>query len=126
MTEEIIIDGCNVAGCENYTTIEDCDGIHDLCEQLDDYCSIKKDCYYKQLKRLEQENFALTQESQQKSQTICELEQENKQMKSALEEINITVKQLLQGVSSNCINNTPYLTALSLIENKIDEVLGND
>lgn len=43
--------------------------------------------------------------------------------RSALEEINITVKQLLQGVSSDCINNTPYLTALSLIENKINEVL---
>lgn len=56
MTEEIIIDGVDVAGCENYTTMEDCDGIHDLCEQLDDYCSIKKNCYYKQLKRLEQEN----------------------------------------------------------------------
>ena len=57
-------------------------------------------------------------------QTIGRLEQENKQMKSALEEISITVKQLLQGVSSNCINNTPYLTALSLIEDKINEVLG--
>ena len=34
------------------------------------------------IKRLEQEKFALTQESQQKSQTICELEQENKELKS--------------------------------------------
>ena len=33
MTKEIIIDGVNVAGCEHYTTMEDCDGIHDLCEQ---------------------------------------------------------------------------------------------
>lgn len=54
---------------------------------------------------------------------IDDLEYDNNAYRSALEEINITVKQLLQGVSSNCINNTPYLTALSLIENKINEVL---
>ena len=57
--KEIIIDGVDVSECEFYTTMEDCVGIHDLCEQLDDYCSIKKDCYYKQLKRLEQENAEL-------------------------------------------------------------------
>lgn len=56
MSEEIIIDGVNVTECEHYTTMEDCDGIHDLCEQIDDYCSIKKNCYYKQLQRLKQEN----------------------------------------------------------------------
>jgi len=40
------------------------------------------------LLRLEQENFALTQESQQKSQTICELEQENKELKDDYDEIS--------------------------------------
>ena len=50
-------------------------------------------------------------------------ETECNKYRSALEEINIIVKQLLQGVSSNCINNTPYLTALSLVEKEINEVL---
>lgn len=69
---------------------------------------------------LEQEN----RELKALNNKICEdCEKEFKVYWNALEEINITVKQLLKGVSSNCINNTPYLTALSLIENKINEVL---
>lgn len=76
MTEEIIINGINVAGCEFYFKDEkhSCNlsfiNQEELCN-----CDNINDCYYKQLKRLEQENFALTQESQQKSQTICELKQ---------------------------------------------------
>lgn len=110
MTEEIIIDGVDVAGCEHYTTMEDCDGIHDLCEQLDDYCSIKKNCYYKQLKqaentvnechkylaeledkieRLEQEN----QELKELNKKICEdWEKEIKAYWNALEEIREIAK----------------------------------
>lgn len=69
---------------------------------------------------LEQEN----RELKALNKKICEdCEKEFKVYWNALEEINITVKQLLKGVSSNCINNTPYLTALSLIENKINEIL---
>ena len=33
---------------------------------------------------MEQENFALTQESQQKSQTICDLKQENEKLKGMI------------------------------------------
>ena len=89
------------------------------------------------INRLEQENkelkekiTSLESEIRQKKMTIMmnndhylTVDKNNRSYRSALEEINITVKQLLQGVSSNCINNTPYLTALSLIENKINEVL---
>lgn len=184
MTEEIIIDGVNVAECEQIFAQKKCA----LLDQI--YCEDNPDCYYKQLKRaentvyechkylaeledkierLEQENkelsFAIEKclenagiECDDEEQALRslpmlgnahykvlvekeELEQENRELKAlnkkicedcekefkvywnALEEINITVKQLLKGVSSNCINNTPYLTALSLIENKINEVL---
>lgn len=40
-----------------------------------------KDCYYKQLQRLKEKCFAVEQESIQKSQMICKLEQENKELK---------------------------------------------
>ena len=64
MTEEIIIDGVNVAGCEHHLSTGYCQlqmtfqgmvlklpfGKHLECNLCD------KDCYYKQLKRLEQEN----------------------------------------------------------------------
>ena len=146
MTEEIIIDGVNVAGCEHYTTMEDCDGIHDLCEQLDDYCSIKKNCYYKQLKRLEQERdfwqnkscefenfvdkqvkeidelkqgnkelgrkaFLAEQNVRTTASTFCEkdnkineLEQENKQIKSALERIKNIVTSPYPGKPKDVLN----------------------
>lgn len=57
MTEEIIIDGVNVAGCEFYFKDEkySCDlsfiNQEELCK-----CDDVQDCTYKQLKRLEQEN----------------------------------------------------------------------
>jgi len=76
MTEEIIID------CAFYKDGICASPINKTCE----YCKnidVGK-CYHKQLKRLEQENFALTQEGQQKSQTICELAQENKELKEEL------------------------------------------
>lgn len=64
MTEEIIIDGVNVAGCEFYLQDEkySCDlsfiNQEELCK-----CNDVQDCYYKQLKRLEQENKELKEEN---------------------------------------------------------------
>lgn len=86
-------------------------------------CTEVPDCYYRQLKRLEQENKELKEQAQLDGECIDKLIEARDMYAKALEEINITVKQLLKGVSSDCINNTPYLTALSLIENKINEVL---
>ena len=90
MTEEIIIDGVNVAGCVQ------------LIEEpfypcgLGGECKGWENCYYKQLKRLEQENkelgrkaFLAEQNVQTTAATFCEkdnkiieLEQENKELKS--------------------------------------------
>lgn len=132
MTEEIIIDGVNVAGCIRFNKDTGyCKGAFKPEEEP--YCQCFT-CEYKQLKRLEQENkelkaykdvnedfkkawdelnkkytevlkpakenadsneyclqelekknFALTQESQQKSNTICELGQENKELKEEIQ-----------------------------------------
>ena len=63
--EEIIIDGVNVAGCEQRSDIHKellADG---AIKEFSNYCYISNDgcyginCYYKQLKRLEQENAEL-------------------------------------------------------------------
>lgn len=53
--EEIIIDGVDVTGCEH--RFDD-----NLCALLDQYFCEDTDCYYKQLKRLEQENERLKEE----------------------------------------------------------------
>ena len=66
MTKEIIIDGVNVAECEYYEDMHECpDNLnggyyiqHCYCGlQGDNYCICNKNhnCYFKQLKRLEQE-----------------------------------------------------------------------
>ena len=71
MTEEIIIDGVNVAGCEyyiqDYQRANNIEGRYehckDVCELNGDnyfYCKMNNNCYYKQLKRLEQENKKLS------------------------------------------------------------------
>lgn len=131
---EIYIDGVNVAGCEYYE-----DGMCNACRNCDGYTDIEcrfenPNCYYKQLQRLKQENFALTQESQQKSQTICELNQENEALKkevkqirtyeelklnkyrSALEEIREIAEENITCASYNC---PPMIK----IQDKINEVL---
>ena len=78
MTEEIIIDGVNVAGCEHHLSTGYCQlqmifqgmvlklpfGKHLECNLCD------KDCYYKQLKRLEQENAELKAENERLKEEI--------------------------------------------------------
>lgn len=119
MAEEIIIDGVDVAGCKHYKS-ETClaDYLFTDMAFSEAKCVLSPNCYFKQLKRTEQENKELKTKLDVFAFTISNYE-------SALEEINITAKQLLKGVSSSCINNTPYLTALSLIENKINGVLND-
>jgi chromosome segregation ATPase len=101
MTEEIIIDGVNVAECGAYkdkhckdkTSIIFCDT---------NLCSNYPYCYYKQLKRLEQENkelgrkaFLVEQSARTTASTFCEkdnkiieLEQENKELKEKIIELS--------------------------------------
>jgi len=63
MTEEIIIDGVNVAGCEFIADTKNglvkcISWVHNNKNQVSGHwdCRENKNCYYKQLKRLEQEN----------------------------------------------------------------------
>lgn len=100
MTEKIIINGVDVAGCEYYKfayyklgysalKIEE---YHDCVERaLIQSCNANPNCYYKQLQRLKQEKDELTQQSDEKSLEItklamknCELEKENEKLKEEL------------------------------------------
>ena len=67
MTEEIIIDGVNVAGCEHLTEIMGCwlstaDYLPYKGNITNQLCKYNDNCYYKQLKRLEQKNKELKEE----------------------------------------------------------------
>lgn len=114
MTEEIIIDGINVWSCKHYDLENNyCDqsylGEGSLLKNTKNpkRCECSPNCYYKQLKRLEQEN---------------------KQMKSALEEIREIVNQSC----NKCKYNKDDITCsigdcgegkLQIIQTKINEVL---
>lgn len=131
MTEEIIIDGVNVAGCGAYkdkhckdkTSIMFCDT---------NLCSNYPYCYYKQLKRLEQENNAYKQSEQEATEIIAELKEysqrmenqrenyykEYKKYRSALEEINLILDELKQQY-----DYMADYSEIKEIQDKIKEVL---
>ena len=92
--KEIIIDGVNVAECGAYkdshcidkTSIMFCDT---------NLCSNYPYCYYKQLKRLEQENEALKQTENEAKEIIAELKTENEELEkeNSLIGYNLTLKE---------------------------------
>ena len=110
MTEEIIIDGVNVAACKFYTK-----GISDFCEEKDWYCADIKDCYFKQIQRLKAENEELKEEKTQllKDCYSCNFHK----YKQALEEIrDIAEKEIYMNQND----------LMSQIITKINEVLADE
>lgn len=106
MTEEIVIDGVNVAGCEYF------DG---FCMKRDTSCEESGNCIYKQLKRLEQEN----KELKELDKKICEdCEKEIKVYWNALEEIK-HILEIHKDELEECLHNDID----GMIQNKINEVL---
>ena len=117
MTEEIIIDGVNVAGCEFY--INDYKYSCDLSfTNQEELCSCEqiKDCYYKQWQRLKQENEKLKEEVEARrkySSAWNDKLQTDKYIK-ALEEID---RRIQLENADDCLLD---------IKDIIDEVLGNE
>lgn len=108
MTEEIIIDGVNVAGCDGLNKkllpLKQCDLLQFKTKDggiAGRWCTDHSNCYYKQLKRLEQENKELKVVKEQlkkwndenlKRQDDMQMwidlaEEQRKNYRSALEEI---------------------------------------
>lgn len=98
MSEKIIIDGVNVAGCEYYAsdideTCRELNGKYDV--EVCDFCKCESvdNCYYKQLQRLKQENEEL-KEIIKTNNPWHKCKNCNKDYKQALEEINkIAIKE---------------------------------
>ncbi|MBO7696230.1 MAG: hypothetical protein J6T10_26640 [Methanobrevibacter sp.] len=107
MTEEIIIDGVNVAECEFYTPT--CVSMHIWGETTKtNKCEENHNCYYKQLKRLEQERdelkkacdkcklFDIEKTNRDLLERIDKLEHENKELKTWLESKEKQFKHLIE------------------------------
>ena len=125
MTEEIYIDGVNVSDCEFYNEnycnnwIDSYGDYIHKCNDLE-----TKDCYYKQLQRLKQENEKLKEEIQSQKGLITVGGKQQYEMtlaydkcKTALEEIREMCNQHLEA------KEICYATQ---VIDKIEEVLGNE
>ena len=127
--EVIIIDGVDVAGCnffiEDYQRANNIEGRYEHCKNVCElngdnyfYCEMNKNCYHKQLKRLEQENKELKAYkdiNEDFKQAWYELNEKYKQLRSALEEIMEIAKfaQCLPCGSGNledCLNCDDEIT----------------
>ena len=85
--KQIIIDGVDVSGCRYY---DDRDGYCDACKDDIDgdsftKCMYEDDCYYKQLKRKEQECEELKEEKAYTDMACEQFEQQLDQLKEQLE-----------------------------------------
>lgn len=141
MTEEIIIDGVDVAGCEFIGDIKSkfvkCTSwVHNSKKQVSGHwdCRENKNCYYKQLKRLEQERDELKQENERLKEKVKDLDAMTgifsarlaEKYKSALEEIRIYINRCRNSLcDSNCEywNNCKGNYNIDNILTKINEVL---
>lgn len=77
--KQIIIDGCDVSGCEHYDGV--CLGNHHY-----KWCKDNDNCYYKQLKRKEQECEAYKMEAEEGKEINAELKAENEHLSEKEEE----------------------------------------
>jgi predicted RNase H-like nuclease (RuvC/YqgF family) len=140
MTEEIIIDGVNVAECHCKAPYKnDYGDVQCKCYRFEDIenntflfgiCKQHPNCYYKQLKRLEQKNKKLKEEIQfhdkENSNLLAkrnaaqigydEIREVRERYRSALEEIR-------EIVTSAFAKQRPYKEDFAEIETKINEVL---
>ena len=129
--KQIIIDGCDVSGCEFLDNVE----YDKLCLMISHRnecqvnCSNKPNCYYKQLKRKEQECEALQMSENEAGKIIAELEAYkdiNEDFKTAWEELkaeneelkeqNIKLQNRNQQLSGAITQNLIYIQKLEKIE----------
>ena len=85
--KEIIIDGVNVAECYNLKQYNDTEGNMMCMEYIDGGCE-GHNCYFKQLKRLEQENARLKEEKLKYYQQTLDDEIKLNELYQTLQKIN--------------------------------------
>jgi esterase/lipase len=130
MTEEIIIDGVNVAKCDglnkNSLPLKQCDLLQFKTKDggiAGRWCTDHSNCYYKQLKRLKQENKELKEYSQRMENQRENYYKEYKNYRSALEEIRDLCIHY-ENTNDKCVINCyAHFIVTDLIQNKINEVL---
>ena len=150
MTEEIIIDGVNVVDCIHYSGhLQEYLGTN-KCE-VEGRCEREKNCYYKQLQRLKQENEKLNEDLKQYSEWLDEERKDNDKLQQVYQDEHcdlLELRKALEEIKNDCVEilatiaeegkpagsiidtiwckNIPCCTLWELVEcmqNKINEVL---
>ena len=133
MTDKQIIDGCDVSGCEWYT--QGATGMICADWHISNDCSKNPNCYYKQLKRKEQECERWISHFNCKMSTTAELLQQLYQLKAENEELKRQNNQFDIGINeqfskiielegrNNLLKQT--LTGIKEIANYKDDFLMN-
>lgn len=134
MTEKIIIDGVNVAGCQHLKECKDrknprCLLFDEKCHRIGFDDSYEDICYYKQLQRLKQENeelgrkaFFAEQMARTTAATFCDKDKQINELQQVLEEIREIVNEPCiededcETCDSNCMSKE--------IKAKINECIG--
>ena len=126
--KEIIIDGVNVEGCDFYVKhcIEDCYDervdLYEYCQMFGSECTNEKDCYYKQLQRLKQENETLREQLEIYREQYLIVGNPYEKYKQALEEI----REIASNALDIIVENDELLCYVGDIYNKINEVLNEN
>lgn len=96
MTDKIIIDGIDSSKCTHISNFEN---VLFVCEETGRECEVSKNCYYKQLKRKEQENEELkksmdviVEHSRYYKKEYERLTKQTKQLKQVLDKIEKFIK----------------------------------
>lgn len=131
MTEEIIIDGVNVTGCNEFLEPNGCDNTNCVSFQ----CDRNPNCGFKQLKRLEQENKELKEKLERQKDYIVSYKNykydTDQKYRSALEEIKEMILYCEDEYNcnrckyhDNClIDDDKFPDFSKALVNKINEVL---
>ena len=117
MTDKQMIDGIDVNKCQHYGKCST------YCYIVDELCSDNPNCYYKQLKRKEQECEALQMSENEAKEIIAELQAYkdiNEDFKTAWEELKVENEELKE------IINEAKNSNLGLKSFLVGEAVGNE
>ena len=112
--KQIIIDGCDVSGCEYHSLNKNNCSLCSLSNNL--ICSYKPFCYYKQLKAKEQECEEYAKINEQETKDYAELWKQHDQLKQTLVEIKEIITTALE--KNTLINLDKILQKINEVEDE--------
>ena len=121
MTEEIIIDGVNVAECAHLIIVT---GEEQPFCRLDTFTCKGETCYYKQLQRLKQENENAKATVEECHKYMAKLEDENEELTRENENRNDWITSLRKQCGKLVEEKLIYRSALEEIKTILDKECG--